>query len=453
MKKHLHHLAQRGTAKVWHVVVQVPADLRSVFGSKHHLIKSLKTQNEHVAIIRRDGVLAELKAKIAEARKPGELQDWFKAAAEAAQQKVVPFSEYVRQADAFAGDYRRGGLGVTGESGYSRGFELAVAVDATAEDVEDRYGREAADMFHGIATGTATPMLHHLESWLSEGNRVEKTRKQYRKAVQRFADWLSQAGYAATVETIDKKLAGAYITVEMTDKNMDPVTANSLISPCRSYWTWLNKRGVVDGNPWDGQQFSKPKVRRAEGNKRPFSDAEIATLLKGNAPDPVADVIRIAALSGMRRSEIAALKVRDCTDGKFRVAVDSDGKNTNAVRVIPIHSGLTDIVQRLSADRTPGDWLVQVDGENRGDRIGKLFARYKAGLGVVDEIEGRRQDRVDFHSLRRWTITQMRKRFDQVVVADVVGHERGESTTDQVYVGQTGWDVMVACVEAVRLPG
>ena len=154
----------------------------------------------------------------------------------------------------------------------------------------------------------------------------------------------------------------------------------------------------------------------------------------------------------MRRSELVALRVKDCRDGRFKVAEYIDGKNTNAVRAVPIHPDLADMVARLSTDKPADDYLLTIKAKDRGDRLGKLFADYKDACGVTDRRDGRRQDALDIHSIRKWTLTQMRAGFNQNVVADVCGHERDDNTTDQVYVGQTPWDVMARCVDSVRLP-
>ena len=72
-------------------------------------------------------------------------------------------------------------------------------------------------------------------------------------------------------------------------------------------------------------------------------------------------------------------------------------------------------------------------------------------MKIDDRVEGRRQSRVDYHSLRRWFVTKARAGFDRAVVAAVVGHESG-NITDDVYSGGPDNAVKRACVEFVRLP-
>ncbi|WP_438810573.1 hypothetical protein, partial [Proteus mirabilis] len=58
---------------------------------------------------------------------------------------------------------------------------------------------------------------------------------------------------------------------------------------------------------------------------------------------PLPDFARMAALSGMRPTEIASLTVGDCLDGMFTIR---DGKTVNAIRKVPIHSSLSAIITR-----------------------------------------------------------------------------------------------------------
>jgi hypothetical protein len=67
-----------------------------------------------------------------------------------------------------------------------------------------------------------------------------------------------------------------------------------------------------------GQSLSKfTRADPTERRVRPFTDAEVATLLAGDADLEMADAIRVAALSGMRLDELYRLTVADCAGGWF----------------------------------------------------------------------------------------------------------------------------------------
>jgi integrase len=209
-------------------------------------------------------------------------------------------------------------------------------------------------------------------------------------------------------------------------------------------------------NPWQGQSLPKASKRREDGekDKRPYTDAEIVTLLDGN-PDPeISDLVRVAALSGMRLEEIYRLTVRDCTDGLFRIR---KSKTPAGVRDVPIHSGVAAIVARRTEGKGPTEFLFHEAGTPKGVRerssvVSQRFMRYRLRLGVEDREDGRRHSRIDFHSFRRWFISRARQAgFERAIVAQVVGHEAG-NITDDVYSEGATLAQKRACVEAVQLP-
>ena len=90
--------------------------------------------------------------------------------------------------------------------------------------------------------------------------------------------------------------------------------------------------------------------------------------------------------------------------------------------------------------------------DKRSAALSKRFGRYRRAVGVHEREDGRRHSRVDFHSWRRWFVTEARNAgADQAVVAAVVGHEVGNITYD-VYAGGPSEALLRVCVEAVRVP-
>jgi integrase len=436
MRSTLHHLAQRGTAGTWYAIKQVPKDLRSHFGGKHHLIKSLQTTDRAIALARRNAALDEMEDAIHAARLPAKLGEVSEAAVTIARDQDQPRRS---ARDRFYDRIRD---------------RIPVPDRRTVEELHDRYGPSVAQTFQGVAKGQATPLLHHVDTWLAEGGRKgplsEKAKGQYRAALRRLKAWLLSTGRAVTIEAVDRQTAGLFISEMMINPGIDRVTANSWISPCSSYWKWLDKRMGVHTSPWQGQGFSKPQRRNGDENKRPFTDLELATLLTGRTKHPVvADYIRIAALTGMRRDEIAELRVKHSLPTYFDVV---QSKTMNGVRRVPMHPDLKGIVGRLKAGKAPDDYLLPIDAQNRGDWIGKRVKAYMESLGVVDAIDGKRQDRLDVYSLKRWAVTKMRASFDQIVVVAVIGHERPDNVTDRHYTGRVDWQTCVACLESLRLP-
>ncbi len=124
----------------------------------------------------------------------------------------------------------------------------------------------------------------------------------------------------------------------------------------------------------------------------------------------VADMIAVAALSGMRVEEIERLTVGDI----FRDCFDIPEAKTDAgVRMVPIHSALQPIVARRTAGKGATEPLfpelpIPAPGSaiERSQKVVKAFTAYRRKLGLDDVPEGARQSRVDFHSFRRWFMTK-----------------------------------------------
>lgn len=443
-------LQRRGPG--YYAVQDVPRSLQKVLG-RRRFVKSLQTRDLRVAVARRHSALAEFALQVAEAQR---------------QSGVDPVVDAgLAWRDTFA-SVARGDPSVIGPMG-------ADQTDAhdTAETVfqgeigrlQSSHGVTAAKAFHDLARGLATPLLTYADQWLAEGGASgplkERTRRQYRSDLEEFAAWLQTAGVPTTIEAITKRIAGRYATEALLGGGMVRKTANRKITAVSSYWRWLVKRGHVDGNPWSGQSLSKGS-RGSEGSpKRPFTDAEAAILLAGNADPELADLMRVAALSGMRIEEIYRLRVADCSGGWFTI---SQAKTRAGIRRVPIHSALTDIVNRRTASGSPSGPVQDATaylfpeagpprpGRERSMAVSKRFGHYRKRLGIDDHTGGQRQSSVDFHSWRRFFVTRARNAgIDRAVVAAIVGHETG-SITDDLYSGGPSDQQRRACVEAVKLP-
>ena len=287
----------------------------------------------------------------------------------------------------------------------------------------------------------------------TKGPLAPRTAAQYRSDLADLAEWAKGQGFV-TVEAFTPVVAGRFVTEELVCKGVQWATGNRKITAASSYWRWMRKRAGVTVSPWQGQSLSKGNRRAAEAPKRPFTDIEVAALLTGNADAELSDLMRVAALSGMRIEETYRLTVADCAGGWFRVR---HSKTRAGVRRVPTHPGLAAIVGKRCEGKEPDAYLFHEPGpakpgRERSAAASKRFGHYRQAVGVHDRAKGVRHSRVDFHSFRRWFVTRARNAgIDRATVAAVVGHEVG-NMTDDVYSGGPGEALLRACVEAVRLP-
>jgi len=422
----------RKQGRTWYAVMETPRDCLKRVG-KRRLLKSLGTRDQHVAIARRHAALAEFQKIFERARQPD------------ADDPLIEAAETWRKT--FAAHE-------TGEIPGSLSAAQDVFADETAT-IRRAFGNEAAATFVGIATGTGTPLLQHVDTWLAEGGAkgplTAVTAAQYRVALEEFAAW-AKAARIATVEGVTKAIAGRFVTETFVTLGVHSQTANKKITGLSAYWKWMRKRVGITGEPWAGQLLSKASRRNGgESPKRPFQEAEVLALIAGKPDVELADAIRVAALSGMRISEMYRLTVADCADGWFNVR---QSKTEAGVRRVPIHLDLAAIVARRLDGKAPGGLLFHEAVRalpTHTMAVSQRFIRYRKRVGVHDSNEGVRGSRVDFHSWRRWFVTRARNAgIDRAVVAAVVGHEAG-NVTDDVY-SRVGDTALRACVEAVRLP-
>lgn len=100
-----------------------------------------------------------------------------------------------------------------------------------------------------------------------------------------------------------------------------------------------------------------------------------------------------------------------------------------------------------------GIGAVNKHGE-RSPAASKRFNRYRETVGVHEKDVTARRSRVNFHSFRRWFVTEaLRAGQPERIVKQVVGHKLPKhDVTVGVYFGGDTLAALRACVEAVRLP-
>lgn len=442
-------------AQGYYAVQDVPRALRSALGKKRFIV-SLKTRDLRVAQARRHAALTEfarMVAAVQERRMPQPVADtalaWRRT-----------FEQHEMASDSSFGGYgevistARGEVELTAKD--TARFELGQAAARDYEEVRWKYGQAAADTFTDVAFGLATPLLHSVDSWLAEGGAKgplrERTRRQYRADLERFATWLDGEGLPCTIEAVSTRVVGRYVTEALVGKGIDWATGNRWISAASAYWRWLKKRGYVSANPWVNQSLSRPIHAQALKSKRAFTEPEVITLLNGPADAELADLMRMAALTGARLEELYQLRAGDCIQEYIDI---KRSKTPAGIRKVPIHPDIQEIITRRTTGKSASSHLFHEGGETtmeeRSSAISKRFNRYRRSLGVDDRIEGRRHARIDFHSWRRWFATQARRTSDRAIVANILGHEVG-NITDDVYSDGPDWAMQEACVRSVQLP-
>jgi len=437
----------------WHgqqyrVVVRVPRRLQAILG-KTRLKRGLGTDNLRTAEDLKHAVVGELKAIIRQARHAAAANDPHEA--EALRLRLA---------------------GQRGEGGVTQAAERL-----WSEVADKRTPRAATDLWE-VASGYATPVDHHVDAYLAFKAYRQKTEGDFRRVLSWLKQWLTDNHRSPLIEYLTRKDAGMFIG-EFLVAGRSRSKASAYLGFLREYWRWMVERGHADEDPWAGQRLPAAPRRTSDGErdggKRPYTDAEVATLIYGDVdslmgPPPskyLADLMRIAALTGMRLEEICQLRVRDCAGGEIKVR---EGKTANAVREVPIHTKLAATINRLATNRDPSDFLIEglppppKSRETRSDPASKAFTRYRRKAGVDERPNGKAKSNVDFHSFRRWFIRKAKDAYEAGAagftpwtLADIVGHDDEGlmqlfKLTMRHYPGPSPAEARRAAVEAVKLP-
>lgn len=459
-KSSMRYLSLRGL-KYW-FKRDIPAAIRSHFDSKSAYLVNLETGDIRAAMARRDELRRETDKMFRDAKSG---------------KSLAPVIDVIREkADVWTKEIAEAAAdpwGWTAKIYHRRPEDIEDKdvdtpqefVEREAEEIERLHGREGRDRFLNLVQGRVD-VDHHIDAYLSEAKLAKKTTDERRNLIKRFAGWAKLKGWP--LHEITRARAGAYYSEAIAP--LDVRTARKHLGSVKLYWDYLIIRGHVAGdNPWDRQKLPE-RGRRVERNgkkkERAFTKDEIKTLIYSPYPAgtskafeaQLSDAMRISALSGMRESEIVTLWVEECPidengNGYFDLR---QGKTGAAERRVPMHPELLEIVKRRSKGKGPQDWLFDelADERDAGDVFGKRFRQYRLKLGVDDKQPGQRRSLVNFHSFRRWFITEAeRAGVAESTISSVVGHEEGrKSITLKTYSDGPAWQQMRACVTAVSLP-
>ena len=345
------------------------------------------------------------------------------------------------------------------------------AAQAEAQEVAERvaqtHGLERAREFYQLATHQVAP----LDSYLSEFNAFKryptKSYGEIKRAIEWLTEWMRSQHIPLDIRAVTQGVAARFIR-EKLELGRSRKTCKKYLGFLREYWAWLRRSEFADINPWLDQEIKRDDEPRQK--PRAFTDAEISTLLTNPAKVYLPDLMRIAALSGMRIEEICRLKVSHCQNDIFEVKLERRGKSDNVQRTIPIHSALKLIVERRMSGKKPDEYLIHelpivpVSRDQRADPASKRFTRYRRSVGVDDKPNAGDRSLVNFHSFRRWFMRKEREArlsgaqgFDVWTLIAVVGHSDIDRPTSldlsqRGYAGEDGMTAKRLLVESVKLP-
>jgi integrase len=387
---------------LWRCVVGYRRD-----GKVIKLRRSLRTASLREAQHRRWAVIAALKASITTT--PADDAEAWKAALQASAGEPYDPTE----------------VALSDHLDAIRGDPIATEADENGSPVYlyDPERERQATAFADRVYGRATPLTEHLPAFLSSrGELKEDTRKRHGAALGNLSAWLKRQGLQDTIQAVNRRTAVAYV-----DQLPPGSPAPQRLS---LYWAWMLRSESVPSDPWDG--LTAPRRRPVEP-ERAWTDDEVKRLLGGPCSPSLRLLMEVAALTGARLDAIIRMEVKADT------IILPPQKKERGPRTIPLHSHLREPLLGFQG------WQWTNSGA-----ASALFVLYRRKV-LGPDPPGRRRAVANFHSFRRWFISQAeRAGIDERIISDVVGHARRSMTGR--YSAGASMEQMRVCVEAVRLP-
>lgn len=325
--------------------------------------------------------------------------------------------------------------------------DMYVAQQEKAGEQIDAQGLQRA--YRASRGQLGTTVVESMENFLAErtGDLTAQSHSELEKRCRAFVQW---TGRNVEIATITRAMAGQFIAKVVQTRDVSRVTKTKEVSACRVWFGWAMLRGQIDVNPFDGMQGTLKKSKKGkEAARRVWTESELLVVLKGleaERKEPLLWPLTVLALfTGMRLNEVCALTVDDF-DSEAQVLHVREGKSQAAVRVVPIHGAIHELVAALASKSTDGYLLPELvpggPDRKRGHGIGKTWGRRIRSFGIADR-------RLVFHALRGTFITAaLNGGAPKEIVQQVAGHER-EGVTMTSYARVLSLELCRAAVAGV----
>jgi site-specific recombinase XerC len=401
----------------------IPAEVRPAFGNRRRFAASLATDS-HAEAKQRAAVLeARWRADIQRAR--SELTDPV--------ERSAWMIKHARPEDrAF---YER----ILATSSLVREWKMATDPDYAAKETQKQKDRER---LHGLVSGKLVCTDERLEEYLATLTYERKTLDQKRGAIKAFAAehrYTADVTRRAVQQWVDKHSKAGHATS----------TIRRNVCEVRGLWTYLQSLQIVGDDELPFERLVWPKAPKSakRDQRRAFAASEVVALHGGaleGGDQALADLIEVAALTGARLEEVAALRAEKVHPDHIEI---EDAKTAAGWRQVPIHTALRATLARLRQASTDG-FLLRLTADKYGDRsnaIGKRFGNLKTRHGFGPQLV--------FHSIRKTVATAFENAgVAEGVAADILGHKK-TTMTYGLYSGGSSLAVKQEAIEKLRYPG
>jgi len=216
---------------------------------------------------------------------------------------------------------------------------------------------------------------------------------------------------------INPGVVRTYITERKKD-GMAPATINRELSLLKSILYAAEYDGVIESNPIRGRRVRKLEEDNDRGPvilDMKLTDEDLRRLVDSASPH-IKPILKLAIITGMRKSEILKMKWKDINFKLGTIYIPKENSKSKKERIVPIDSIL---FNALDSIEKKGEYVFMNDwtGERQKD-IRKAFmtACKRAGIPTGSK-KG-----LTFHDLRHLAAYRLVKMTDIVAASKILGH-------------------------------
>ncbi len=275
--------------------------------------------------------------------------------------------------------------------------------------MEWRKTREAIARGEDPCGGAKAPAMAFeavVEEWLKRDQSKNKASSQYQVHRALDADLLP-AWRGKRVDAITKR--DIHDLLDSIADRGAPIMARRVQAYVRRFFRWCIERDILKVDPTAGM----PRVGNGKSRERVLTDDELLKIWRA-ADGPYGGVVRMLALTGARREEIAQLRWSEI-DGDT-IKLEGDRTKTGVAHTIPLSAPARSLLD--SMPRIQGCEFVFTMG---GTKPISGWSKCKIDLDAASGVTGWR-----VHDLRRTVATGMQKLGVSLqVIEAVLGHVSG----------------------------
>lgn len=265
----------------------------------------------------------------------------------------------------------------------------------------------------------------------------ESTLRDKQRHLEQFSSWIGPHTLLAEISARD---AGAYLTQKImkqtakTGELISVATMKKRLNIFKAFFSWAESMGMLDKNPFNKTADKLPRKTTGTSatNVKGWTENELVQLLqalKSKGNKKLTSISLLAMFTGARGNELAELKTSDVTG--WSIKIQSDTKNSNSLRNLPIHSKVQPLVDKLVETSSDG---YLVSGLTRGGEDNKRFHHMSKTFGSMKDKLGFPKRTKVFHSFRHTLVTLLHNAGEtKDRIAGVVGHTEDMNFTLNTY--------------------